>query len=36
MLERFNVCRDHAPLNHSGQDSKNNLQFMNQTSVTLK
>ena len=28
VLDLFNVCSNHAPFNYSGQESKNNLQFM--------
>ena len=27
VLDLFNVCSNHAPLNYGGQDSKNSLQF---------
>ena len=32
----FNVCSNHAPLNHSGQGSKNNLQILILIYLTLK
>ena len=35
-LDLFNVCSSHAPLNHGGQESKNNLQFSPDILVTLK
>ena len=28
VLDHFNVCSNHAPLNYNGQESKYNLQFM--------
>ena len=28
VLELFDMCSNHAPLNYSGQESKNNLQFI--------
>ena len=28
MLDLFDVCSNHAPLNYSRQETKNNLQFM--------
>ena len=36
LLDLFNVCSNHTPLNYSGQESKNNLQFIILTPVTLK
>ena len=36
MLDLFNVCNKHAPLNYSGQESRNNLPFMNDLPETYK
>ena len=31
VLDLYSVCSDSAPLNYSGKESKNNLQFMIRT-----
>ena len=36
VLDLFNEFSNHAPLNYSGQESKNNLQFMIDITVILK